>query len=194
LSNSLSPDISFEKLQQALLANNPETDTELVRKAFEMSQKLHEGQFRDEGTPYFIHPYRVALYMIKVMKIDSEKTIATALLHDVLEDNNCITYKELEEHFGVDIASCVNILTKPAITAKRTKPMRDIIYHDRILQAPKNVKLVKIADRLDNIRYLHLVPDEVKRRKYASETREFYIPLAGKVFPEAAEEMEKILG
>jgi GTP diphosphokinase / guanosine-3',5'-bis(diphosphate) 3'-diphosphatase len=194
MSNPEPVEISFEKLEQMLLANNPKADVEFLRRAFEMSRKIHEGQLRDEGTPYFIHPYRVALYMAEVMKMDSEKILATALLHDTLEDNDEVTYGELEANFGPDVAACVNILTKPKVTQKRTQPMRDMIYHDRLMQAPRNVILVKIADRLDNIRYLHLVPDETKRRKYASETRKIFIPMAQKFFPKAAEEMKKILG
>ncbi len=156
---------------------NPETLT----KAYDFAVKAHEKQKRDEGSPYIIHPIAVANILTE-LKLDSA-TIATGLLHDTIEDTYA-TYKTIEEEFGKEVADLVDGVTKisefenQAISSSKAENFRKLI-----LATSKDIRvlLVKLADRLHNMRTLHFVTDKTKRVTKAKETMEIYSPLADRM-------------
>lgn len=186
-----SEDNSFKKLEQAVLKNNPDADVEMLKSAFEFAQEVHKDQTRDEGTPYFAHPFRIAMYLAEDMNVGNDKVIAAALLHDTIEDGKNISRSVLEEKFGEEVARNVSLLTKKE---KATgKVLSKVEYQKRLESAPKDVKRIKIADRLDNLRSLHLSPKKDKIPRYIEDTRANYLPMAKKDFATAAKQMEMIM-
>ena len=182
----------YADLEKAVLANNPSADRKLLRDAFNFAKEVHAHQTRDEGTPYFNHPYRVAMYMAKEMHTGDANTIATGLLHDVMEDGKGVTHSVLEEKFNEDVARNVSLLSKKKVPDSQHEQMLTA-YYDHLKKAPLDVKRVKISDRLDNIRSLHLSPDKEKVPRYIKETREIYLPMAKECFAGAAKEIETVL-
>ncbi len=155
---------------------NPETLT----KAYDFALKAHEKQKRDEGSPYIIHPIAVANILTE-LKLDSA-TIATGLLHDTIEDTHA-TYKTIETEFGKEVADLVEGVTKisefenQAISNSKAENFRKLI-----LATSKDIRvlLVKLADRLHNMRTIKVVDKEKQVRK-AKETMEIYAPLADRM-------------
>ncbi|SVB93239.1 uncharacterized protein METZ01_LOCUS246093, partial [marine metagenome] len=153
---------------------NPETLT----KAYDFAVKAHEKQKRDEGSPYIIHPIAVANILTE-LKLDSA-TIATGLLHDTIEDTHA-TYKTIEDEFGKEVADLVDGVTKisefenQAISNSRAENFRKLI-----LATSKDIRvlLVKIADRLHNMRTITFVKNKDKQIRKSKETMEIYAPLA----------------
>lgn len=169
--------ISFQELKEKILAQQPGQDLDLIEKAYHFAKQNHAGQKRDEGTDYFIHPFRVACILVDELKITDSTVLCVALLHDVLE--NCpISYTTLQEGFGEQIANLVKVLTKENPALYSSKEERDRVYLERIKEAPLEVQWIKLADRLDNVRYLHRSPSQEKQLKYYRETCEKYLPLA----------------
>lgn len=185
--------ISFHRLERTILANDPAADRELLRKAFDYAREVHAGQVRDEGTPYFVHPYRVALYMAQVMGVGDARVIASALLHDVIEDGDGVTPEVLKEMFGPEISESVHLLSKPPMKGFADKTARDEAYYRQLQSASHDVLMIKIADRLDNLRTLRLSPSVEKQRRYSLATRRHILPVAMERFPRAGEEMERLL-
>jgi len=156
---------------------NPET----LSKAYDFAVKAHEKQKRDEGSPYIIHPVAVANILTE-LKLDSA-TIATGLLHDTIEDTFA-TYKTIEEEFGKEVADLVDGVTKisefenQAISNSKAENFRKLI-----LATSKDIRvlLVKIADRLHNMRTIKFVVDKEKQIRIAKETMEIYAPLADRM-------------
>ena len=156
---------------------NPETLT----KAYEFALKAHKTQKRDEGVPYIIHPIAVA-DILTDLKLDSA-TIATGLLHDTIEDTHA-TYKTIKEEFGQEVADLVEGVTKiselenQAIHNSKAENFRKLI-----LATSKDIRvlLVKIADRLHNMRTIKFVKDANKQIRIATETMEIYAPLADRM-------------
>ncbi len=155
---------------------NPETLT----KAYDFALKAHEKQKRDEGSPYIIHPIAVANILTE-LKLDSA-TIATGLLHDTIEDTYA-TYNTIEAEFGKEVADLVDGVTKisefenQAISNSKAENFRKLI-----LATSKDIRvlLVKLADRLHNMRTIKVVDKEKQIRK-AKETMEIYAPLADRM-------------
>ena len=155
---------------------NPET----LSKAYDFALKAHEKQKRDEGSPYIIHPIAVANILTE-LKLDSA-TIATGLLHDTIEDTYA-TYKTIEKEFGKEVADLVDGVTKisefenQAISNSKAENFRKLI-----LATSKDIRvlLVKLADRLHNMRTIKVVDKEKQIRK-AKETMEIYAPLADRM-------------
>lgn len=133
----------------------------LVERASEIATLAHEGQYRDEGTPYIDHVMRVSE---RFKNNDSVKIIA--LLHDVLEDSD-YTYEDLEKEFGSFLIDKVQLLTK-------SKGYDMNIYMDNIADDLYCLK-VKLSDRIDNIKSLPNCPDSNKQRKYISETHRYFL-------------------
>jgi len=156
---------------------NPET----LSKAYEFAVKAHEKQKREEGSPYIIHPIAVANILTE-LKLDSA-TIATGLLHDTIEDTHA-TYKTIEHEFGKEVADLVDGVTKisefenQVISNSRAENFRKLI-----LATSKDIRvlLVKIADRLHNMRTIKFVIDKEKQIRKAKETMEIYAPLADRM-------------
>jgi SAM-dependent methyltransferase len=170
----------FQEFKERLLFQNPGANLDLIEKAYHFAEESHRGQQRDEGTDYIIHPLRVACILLDELKITDSNVLCMALLHDVLEDCQ-VDYTNLEETFGESIASMVKVLTKEDRNRYPSKEERNEEYLKRIKQAPQEIQLIKLADRLDNIRYLHLSPSQEKQLKYYRETCEKYLPLAKEV-------------
>ena len=156
---------------------NPETLT----KAYNFALRAHEKQKRDEGSPYIIHPVAVANILTE-LKLDSA-TIATGLLHDTIEDTHA-TYKTIEDEFGKEVADLVDGVTKisefenQAISNSKAENFRKLI-----LATSKDIRvlLVKIADRLHNMRTINSIDNVEKRKRIAKETMEIYSPLADRM-------------
>jgi RelA/SpoT family (p)ppGpp synthetase len=171
---------------------NPDTDEALLNRAYVYAMKAHGEQKRASGDPYFSHPLEVAAILTD-LKLD-DATIAAALLHDTIEDTDA-TRAEIDSLFGHDIGTLVEGLTKlkklDLVTkeAKQAENLRKLLL---AIAADVRVLLVKLADRLHNMRTLHHVP-EATRRRMAEETLEIYAPLAGRMgMQEMREELEDL--
>ncbi len=171
---------------------DPEADEDLLNRAYVYAMKAHGSQTRASGEAYFNHPLEVAAILTD-MKLDSA-TIAAALLHDTVEDTEA-THQEIADKFGFEIASLVDGLTKIAKLDMVTKEATQAENLRKLLLAMSRdvrVLLVKLADRLHNMRTLHHVKPE-KRQRIAQETMEIYAPLAGRMGMQLVrEEMEDI--
>ncbi len=171
---------------------DPQADEDLLNRAYVYAMKAHGTQVRASGEAYFNHPLEVAAILTD-MKLDSA-TIAAALLHDTVEDTEA-TQQEIAEKFGFEIASLVDGLTKIAKLDMVTKEATQAENLRKLLLAMSRdvrVLLVKLADRLHNMRTLHHVKPD-KRLRIAQETMEIYAPLAGRMGMQLVrEEMEDI--
>lgn len=159
---------------------NPATDEELLNKAYVYAMKAHGGQKRASGDPYFSHPLEVAAILTDLHMDDS--TIAAALLHDVVEDTEH-TLKEVQKIFGDDIARLVDGVTKLnrlELVSKKATQAENLRKLLLAISTDVRVLLIKLADRLHNIRTLHHVPPE-KRVRIAEETLDIYAPLAARM-------------
>jgi len=160
--------------------HHPEADVELLNKAYIFSAMAHQGQLRKSGGPYLAHPLEVAGILAR-MKMDAS-TVAAGLLHDAPEDTGT-PIAEIEERFGSEIASLVEGVTKIGKMAFSTSEEREAEnFRKMILAMAKDVRviLIKLADRLHNIRTLDALP-EVKRKRIARETMDIYAPLANRL-------------
>jgi RelA/SpoT family (p)ppGpp synthetase len=171
---------------------NPNTDEALLDRAYVYAMKAHGSQTRASGDPYFSHPLEVAAILTD-LKLD-DATIAAALLHDTIEDTPT-TRAEIDQRFGPDIGALVEGLTKlkklDLVTreAKQAENLRKLLL---AIAVDVRVLLVKLADRLHNMRTLNHVPPETRRR-IAEETLDIYAPLAGRMgMHEMREELEDL--
>ncbi len=154
-------------------------EREMIEKAYAFALQAHEGQLRKSGEPYFIHPFETAKILIK-LGMDA-KTIAAGLLHDVLEDTK-VTEKEMEKEFGKDIVFLVNGVTKLG-TLKYHGHERHVESLRKFFVAMANdlrVVVIKLADRLHNLRTLQYVSED-KQKRIALESIEVYAPLASRL-------------
>ena len=152
----------------------------LIKKAYDWAFNLHKGQFRKSGEPYIIHPLNVACILAELHV--GPATIAAGLLHDVVEDTNC-TKEDLEREFGFDIAELVDGVTKLNQLKFVSLEQKQAENHQHMLLAmAKDIRVivVKLADRLHNIRTLGALSEE-KQVRIAKETLEIYAPLAHKL-------------
>jgi RelA/SpoT family (p)ppGpp synthetase len=171
---------------------NPDTNEALLNRAYVYAMKAHGEQRRASGDPYFSHPIEVAAILTD-LKLD-DATIAAALLHDTIEDTEA-TRAEIDTLFGRDIGTLVEGLTKlkklDLVTkeAKQAENLRKLLL---AIAADVRVLLIKLADRLHNMRTLHFMPVDARRR-VADETLEIYAPLAGRMgMQEMREELEDL--
>ena len=160
---------------------DPDADEAMINRAYVFSVQKHGSQKRASGDPYFSHPIEVAGILTDFYMDD--KTIVTALLHDTLEDT-LTTYEEIEELFGPDVARLVDGVTKLSKIEAQSENERAAENLRKFLLAMSDdirVLLVKLADRLHNMRTLHFIGKEEKRRRIARETMEIYAPLAERI-------------
>jgi GTP diphosphokinase / guanosine-3',5'-bis(diphosphate) 3'-diphosphatase len=180
------------ELVERVTKYDPDADEDLLNRAYVYAMKAHGNQKRASGEAYFNHPLEVAAILTE-MKLDSA-TIAAALLHDTVEDTEA-THQEIEEKFGPDIAVLVDGLTKIAKLDLVTKEAAQAENLRKLLLAMSRdvrVLLVKLADRLHNMRTLDHVKPE-KRVRIAQETMDIYAPLAGRMGMQAVrDELEDI--
>src|SRR5580658_6185132 len=172
--------IRFEDLLEKVRAYTPEADVELLRRAYVFSAFEHKGQVRHSGEPYLIHPLAVA-DLLADMKLDVV-AIAAGLLHDVVEDT-LTTIERIEELFGPEVAHLVEGVTKiGAIPFSSVEERQAENFRKMLLAMVDDIRviLVKLADRLHNMRTLSHLPDE-RRVKIAQETRDIYAPIANRL-------------
>ncbi|MCF8496084.1 MAG: bifunctional (p)ppGpp synthetase/guanosine-3',5'-bis(diphosphate) 3'-pyrophosphohydrolase [Alphaproteobacteria bacterium] len=172
-------------LQDALVEQiktyNPAVNSALVFQAVEYAKVMHEGQTRSSGEPYYTHPVEVA-GILADMKMDVG-TIVTAILHDTLEDTSA-TYDDLKGKFGQEVADLVNGVSKLTRIESQTVEGKQAENFRKLLLAMSEdirVLLVKLADRLHNMRTIEGISKPEKRRRIALETLEIYAPLAERI-------------
>src|SRR5262245_54938020 len=169
--------IRFEDLIEKVRKANPEAATELLRKAYVFSAYEHKGQVRRSGEPYLVHPLEVA-DILADLRADVV-AIAAGLLHDIVEDTPNTTLK-VRELFGEQVAHVVEGVTKLSGLQFASSEERQAESFRKMLLAMSDdirVILVKLADRLHNMRTLHHLPEE-RRARIAQETRDIYAPIA----------------
>src|SRR5580765_4483206 len=172
--------IRFEDLLEKVRAYNPDADLELLRKAYVFSAYEHKGQVRHSGEPYLVHPLEVADFLAD-MKLDVV-AVAAGLLHDVVEDT-LATPERIAELFGPEIAHVVEGVTKiGAIPFSSSEERQAENFRKMLLAMVDDIRviLVKLADRLHNMRTLQHLPEE-RRLKIAQETRDIYAPIANRL-------------
>lgn len=177
-----------DELLADLLAAHARTgrfeDGPALEAAFRVAAEAHRTQQRDDGRPYLTHPVRVARVLLEEWERGELALIQAALLHDVVEDSE-ISLEQIEERFGPDVAKLVDHLTKPARAEGEEKSARDARYYERLAGGPEGAKLVKLADRLDNIRdMLSANWSEAKKRTYCQTGLETIAPIAAEAWPD----------
>lgn len=164
---------TFQDLRVLIEPKLNEQELLAVTRAYELARTAHSGQMRDEGTPYILHPLRVAILLARELQLYSAEFLCGALLHDVIEDTD-VTREELTEMFGPKVSRIVWLLTKfddislPAYLAE--------IEAASDTGAP----IIKLCDRLDNLRFLIRSPKAEKKRRYIRTTEQHYIPMASR--------------
>ncbi len=169
------------ELVERVRSYDPDADEDLINRAYVFSVQKHGSQKRASGDPYFSHPIEVAGLMTD-LRLD-QQTIVTALLHDTVEDT-LTTSEEIEKLFGDEIARLVDGVTKLSKIEAQTDNERAAENLRKFLLAMSDdirVLLVKLADRLHNMRTLHFIKNEQKRRRIAHETMDIYAPLAERI-------------
>ena len=169
--------LRFNDILERLTSYNPNADTDLLRKAYVFTAKVHLGQVRLSGEPYLNHPLEVAGILTQ-LKLDVA-SVATGLLHDTVEDT-LTTLKEIQENFGEEIARLVDGLTKISqISLRSSEEHQAENFRKMILAMVKDIRviLIKLSDRLHNMRTLKYQTPE-KQKEIAQETLDIYAPLA----------------
>ncbi len=172
--------IRFEDVVEKVRGYNPDADVELLRRAYVFSAFEHKGQVRHSGEPYLVHPLEVA-NILSDMRLDAV-TIAGGLLHDVVEDT-LTTVDRLAEVFGAEVAHIVDGVTKiSAISFSSSEERQAENFRKMLLAMVDDIRviLVKLADRLHNMRTLNYLPEE-RRLRIAQETRDIYAPIANRL-------------
>tara|TARA_Y100000590_G_scaffold371810_1_gene434409 strand:+ start:7218 stop:8960 length:1743 start_codon:yes stop_codon:yes gene_type:complete len=173
--------LNQEDLIKKIRAYNSFFNPETLSKAYTFALNAHKYQKRDAGEPYIIHPVAVA-DILTDLKLDTA-TITTGLLHDTIEDTKA-TYKTVEKEFGKEVADLVDGVTKISqLEGKAISNSKAENFRKLILATSKDIRvlLVKLADRLHNMRTLNFVPDLKKRIRKSKETMEIYAPLADRM-------------
>ena len=172
--------VPVERLTALVRSYNPASDTGLIEAAYEYGRKMHEGQRRSSGEPYFSHPVAVAM-LIAEQRLD-DASVITALLHDTIEDT-LSTYTEIALRFGDEIAQLVDGVTKltnlelSSVENAQAENFRKLLM---AMSKDLRVLLVKLADRLHNMRTIKHLRAEKQQRK-ARETMDIFAPLAGRM-------------
>ena len=171
---------SFSDFKSALQSYDKNFNEKLFVKAIEVAESSHKDQFRASGDPYIIHPYEVCKSLID-LKLDTE-TVITGLLHDVIEDTE-YSKEQLNEIFGKSIASLVDGLTKIDFLEEKkiTRSEKEAEnFRKLLISTAKDIRvlIIKLADRLHNIKTIHFFKDVEKRKRVSNETLLIYAPLA----------------
>jgi GTP diphosphokinase / guanosine-3',5'-bis(diphosphate) 3'-diphosphatase len=176
----MSPSATFEDILHQVTAYNPGADTDLLRKAYDVSFEAHAGQLRESGEPYVKHPLEVAQILTK-LKLDVP-SIAAGLLHDTVEDTD-YTPDQIKRNFTEEIAKLVDGVTKISKIPFRSQEEKQAEnFRKMILFMAEDIRvvLIKLADRLHNMRTLEHLPEE-RRHRVAQETQDIYAPLANRL-------------
>ncbi len=172
--------IRFEDVIEKVRRYHPDADLELLRRAYVFSALEHKGQVRHSGEPYLIHPLQVA-NILADMRMDVV-TLTAGLLHDVVEDT-LTTTENLEKTFGPEVAHLVEGVTKiSAITFSSSEERQAENFRKMLLAMVDDIRviLVKLADRLHNMRTLSHLPED-RRLRIAQETLDIYAPIANRL-------------
>ncbi len=168
----------MESVKEIINLTNPlpESDIELISRAFDFSKRMHEGQMRLSGEPYFLHPYETAKILADLKM--SPVTICAGLLHDVIEDGKA-TEEEIEKEFGSEVLFLVQGVTKLGKLKYRGVKRHNESLRKLFVAVSQDIRviIIKLADRLHNMKTLEHVPDH-KRERIAIETLEIYVPIA----------------
>jgi len=181
------------ELVERVKSYDPAADEDAINRAYVYAMKMHGSQLRASGDPYFSHPIEVAGILTRY-KLDSA-SIITALLHDTIEDT-AATHEEIKKLFGDEILRLVDGVTKLTrleLQSDQTKQAEN--FRKLVLAMSEDIRvlLVKLADRVHNMKTLHFIKNADKRRRIASETLEIYAPLAGRIgISEIKEELEDL--
>jgi len=173
--------LNSEELINKVKSYNKFLNPEKLNKAYNFAVKAHENQKRDSGDPYSIHPIAVANILTE-LKLDSA-TIATGLLHDTIEDTYA-TYETIKNEFGQEVADLVDGVTKISVFENQaTSTSKAENFRKLIIATSKDIRvlLVKIADRLHNMRTIEAISKIEKKERIAKETMEIYAPLADRM-------------
>ena len=173
--------INNNELINQIKSYNRFLNTDSLSKAYNFALEAHQNQKRDEGVPYIIHPVAVAKILTD-LKLDSA-TITTGLLHDTIEDTK-VTYEKVKKEFGEEVANLVDGVTKISeLESKASADSKAENFRKLILATSKDIRvlLVKLADRLHNMRTIKFVKDKEKIIRKAKETMEIYAPLADRM-------------
>ena len=173
--------INNNELIDQIKSYNRFLNSDSLNKAYNFALEAHQNQKREEGVPYIIHPVAVAKILTD-LKLDSA-TITTGLLHDTIEDTN-VTYETVRKEFGEEVANLVEGVTKiSALEDKASDNSKAENFRKLILATSKDIRvlLVKLADRLHNMRTIQYVKDKEKVIRKAKETMEIYAPLADRM-------------
>jgi (p)ppGpp synthase/HD superfamily hydrolase len=179
-------ELNFEYLINRL---TPQLDAEeigRVLRAYEVAQQAHAYQTRDEGTPYIVHPIRVAVSLVDELNVHSPTLVCSALLHDVIEDS-AITREQIAEMFSEEIAEIVWLLTK--LEEVSLADYLSAIEAAAVTGAP----IVKLCDRLDNLRFLTCSPKIEKIHRYIRTTEAYYLPMAARTNQYIHNELRRLL-
>ena len=171
---------SFSEFKSALQSYDKNFNEKLFVKAIEVAETSHKDQFRASGDPYIVHPYEVCKSLIE-LKLDTE-TVITGLLHDVIEDTE-YSKEQLNEIFGKSIAGLVDGLTKIDFLEEKkiTRSEKEAEnFRKLLISTAKDIRvlIIKLADRLHNIKTIHFFKDVEKRKRVSNETLLIYAPLA----------------
>ncbi len=172
--------IRYEDIQERVERGRPDADVDFLRRAYVYSALAHRGQLRHSGEPYLVHPLEVA-YILADLGLDVP-TVATGLLHDAVEDSH-VTLEEVQDKFGKEVAALVDGVTKLSrinIVSEAERQAENIRKMILAMVEDIRVILVKLADRLHNMRTLQFMPED-KQRRIANETMEIYVPLANRL-------------
>jgi len=169
------------ELVDRVVSYDPVANEDLLNRAYVYATQKHGDQKRASGDPYYSHPVEVA-GILTDLHLDTA-SIATALLHDTIEDTDA-TFGEIEKIFGKEIADMVNGVTKMSLLELSSADAAQAENFRKLLLATASdvrILLVKLADRLHNMRTLHFISAEKKRQRIAQETLDIYAPLAGRI-------------
>ncbi|MFY9608042.1 MAG: HD domain-containing protein [Blastocatellia bacterium] len=176
----------FQDLTERLGSELTANELALVSKAFEFARDAHAGQMRDEGTPYIVHPVRVAATLVNELEVFTPRLVCAALLHDVIEDSPT-TRGQIAELFDEEIAELVWLLTK----------LEDVSLADYLsaieAAGATGAPIVKLCDRLDNLRFLTSSLRTEKISRYIRTTQAYYLPMAARTNAYVHDQMELML-
>jgi guanosine-3',5'-bis(diphosphate) 3'-pyrophosphohydrolase len=171
----------FEATLAEVLSHRPGTDVSGLERAYQLATEAHQGQTRHTGEPYLLHPVEVTRILLDLLRRRSDLTILeAALLHDTVEDNREVTLSDLAAEFGPEVAALVDGVTKISDLPFRTaEGAQSENYRKMLLSMAKDIRviLIKLADRLHNMRTLDALPAD-RRLRIAQETMEIYGPIA----------------
>ena len=169
------------ELVEKVKSYDPGADEDAINRAYVFAMKAHGSQKRASGDPYFVHPLEVA-NILTSYKLDTA-SIITALLHDTIEDTE-VTARDIDNLFGADITKLVDGVTKLSALEQKSDSTKQAENFRKLVVAMSEdirVLLVKLADRLHNMRTLHFISKPEKRRRIAQETMDIYAPLAERI-------------